>query len=730
MLKQLKNPISLAVGAGLSALLMGAGVAVIKWNDLQQLVPQLGQGQLVDSKQQPQSQKEEEKSAVLPLVGLSPQQRVQKLEAIANSSPSPDRNRARYLLASDLIQQKQGEKALTLLERLEADYPVLAAQIAMKRAQAYESLGDKAKAMAAWKELLTKYPENPVAAEALFVLGSKDEKLQEQAIAQFPSHPRTIEIVRDRLKKTPNSLPLLRLLLKHDHDSQNIGPVLNQLTMQHAAQLTPEDWEAIAFLYWQRREYGTSGQAYAKAPTTPRNVYRAARGQQLGGFKNEAIAAYQQLIRTFPNASDTGLGLIRLARISPQQDAITYLDRVIKDFPDRAGAALLDKAKILDALKSTKSASQARQLALKNYGDSDEVAEFRWQAARNLAKAGNYLGAWQWAQPISKQHPESELAPEAAFWVGKWAEKLGRKQDAKSSYEYVLTRYPGSYYAWRSAGELGLNVGTFTTVRQMLPQVVRPVEKPLLPAGSEAMKELYQLGQKRDARSLWQAEFQNYIQPTVAEQFTDGVLLLGVGQNIQGITQIESIDWWRDSKEEKAQVAALKQQPFYWQALYPFPYLEVIEKWSKERQLNPLLVIALIRQESRFEPTIRSVANALGLMQVLPSTGKWVADKINLKNFDLLNPNDNINLGTRYLDHTHETYNNNSLLAVASYNAGPGNIASWLQRFGLNDPDEFVEDIPFPETKGYVKHVFENYWNYLRLYNPEMTQTLAPFQNK
>ena len=722
MLKRLRNPIPLAVGAGI-LVLIGAGAAVIKWNDVVGLVPGLGESQQVlQLKPQPQ---DDPKSAVLPLVTVSPQSRASQLQAVAASNTlSEDRSRARYLLASDLIAQKQGKKALTLLEGLEQDYPVLAAHVAMLRAQAYESMGDKAKSTAAWKELLEKYPENPVAAAALFVLGRKDATLWDRAIASFPSHPRTIEIARLRLKKTPNQLSLLLLLLKYDQDSRDIGTVLNQLTIQHGAQLKPEDWEAIAFLHWQRREYGESGKAYAKAPATPRNVYRAARGQQLGGFKNEAIALYQQLVRDFPTAKDTGLGLIRLSRISPQQDALIYLDRVIKQFPDQAGAALLDKAKILDKINNTKSASQARQLALKKYGKSDEVVEFRWQAARQRAKAGDFLGAWQWAQPITKEHPESELAPEAAYWVGKWAGKLGRQAEAKTSYEYVISRYPGSYYAWRSAGELGWNVGTFTTVRQLIPQIVRPPEKPLLPAGSDAVKELYQLGQKRDARSLWQAEFNNYIQPTIAEQFTDGVLLLGVGQNIQGITQLESLGWWRDTDEEEAQLAELKKQPKYWQAIYPFPYLESIENWSKQRGLNPLLVTGLMRQESRFEPNIRSVANAIGLMQVLPSTGDWIAKQINLKNYSLETPNDNINLGTWYLGHTHETYDNNSLLAVASYNAGPGNVSNWIQKYGLNDPDEFVEDIPFPETQGYVKHVFENYWNYLRFYNPEIAQKL------
>jgi len=91
----------------------------------------------------------------------------------------------------------------------------------------------------------------------------------------------------------------------------------------------------------------------------------------------------------------------------------------------------------------------------------------------------------------------------------------------------------------------------------------------------------------------------------------------------------------------------------------------------------------------------------------------------------LENVNDNVNLGTWYLGHTHDEYNNNSMLAVASYNAGPGAVGGWLTRFGFKDPDAFVEKIPYPETQDYVKSVFENYWNYLRIYNPEISQKMA-----
>lgn len=719
MLKRRKNRVPLAAGAGLCVLLIGAPLLVAKsgiW---------LGQG---TNRDQPQEQLRliNPLSDVLPLVSLPPAQRTLQLQAIAQLPKSQERDRARYLLASDLIQQnQQGEKALRWLEGLEQDYPVLAAHIALKRAQAEELSRDKAKAQAAWLDLLKRYPDHPVAAEALFVLGRNDPKYWESASAQFPAHPRTLEIARSSLKQNPNQPKLLLLLALHAYHEPGIISVLNQLVSKYAAQLQPKDWEAVAFAYWENKVYSFAGAAYAKAPRTPLNVYRTGRGFQLGKKRPQAIAAYQQLVRAFPDAKETGTALLHLAKMAQTKDALTYLDRVISRFPDQTGEALVQKAEILDAIQSKKSAAEARQLLLTKYADSEAAAEYRWKVALARAAAKDYQGAWQWAQPIPTRNPKSILAPRAGFWVGKWANQMGRQRDAKAAFEYVLSQFPQSYYAWRSAAMLGLDVGNFNTVRQQNPEVVLP-ERSVLPAGSATLKELYQLGQDRDAWTLWQVEFQNYMQPTVAEQFTDGLMCLARGENLVGIAKVSTLED-RETPQEQAEYQELSRQLTYWQARYPFPFLKEIETWSQQRQLNPLLVTALIRQESRFEPKIRSVVGATGLMQMMPGTGKWVAERTNLKQYNVENPNDNIHLGTWFLDYTHQQYHNNSLLAVASYNAGPGNVSKWLRQLGKRDPDEFVEAIPFEETRGYVRQVFGNYWNYLRLYNPEISQLVAKY---
>ncbi len=685
MLKRRRARFSVLISVSVCVIAIGSLVAAMKW---------MGLGSFQKAEQPLEGANSE--SQVKMLVSLSPSERSAKLVELAatqSASTNPQQqispqSRARYLLASDLIQQGNAAKALNLLDKLEQEYPVLAAHIALKRAEAYQLTGDKGKAQKAWQELLKNYPSDPVAAEALYVLGKSKPEYWQQAITEFPAHPRSVEIALRKLKENPNQPQLMLLVAKYGHYVKDYGTILEQLVQRNSATLKPEDWEEIAFGYWEKQDYGKGAIAYGKAPRNAKNLYRKARGLWLDGKIPESRIAYQELVREFPDAEDTGLGLIRLSRLSEPKEAIVLLDRVISKFPNYAPEALLDKSQLLDKARSGQSASDTRKLLLTKYNNSDKAGELRWTIAQQFAKGGDLKSAWQWARELTTHNPDSEQAPEAAFWVGKWAQQLGREQDAKTAFDYTILRYPESYFAWRSAVLLGWPVGDFTTVRDLSPNVVRPPQRPELTAGSPTLKELYQLGQDRDAWTLWQIEFIDRVEPSIAEQFTDGLMRVAVGDNLDGLWMVGSLRQ-RDKPDDRTQYLELRQQPIYWQALYPFPYLETIVKWSQERKINPVLVTALIRQESRFMPAIKSSVGATGLMQVMPETAAWVAAQISLKKYSLENVDDNVKLGTWYLDHTHDEYKNNSMLAVASYNAGPTAVSDWLKRFNFSDPGCF-----------------------------------------
>jgi soluble lytic murein transglycosylase len=669
-------------------------------------------------------QEQHQASTVLQLVKLSSQKRAAKLQTIAaQPEPSLERSRARYLLAIDLLERYEGGPAVQWLTDLELDYPVMAPYILLKRGRGYELSNETIKAQESWQEIVEKYPDSPVALTALTLLGKADRQYWQVAVARFPNDPRLAVVLHQQLQQQPRSLDLMRQILQTAPVQAATTGVRDRLIKQQAKQLTPEDWQAVGDSFWRQGQYAKAIPAYQRAVATPQTLYRLARSQQLQDQKARAMAGYQKLIQTFPQAQETAQALQRLAQLSSPPQAIAYLRQLQSQFPNEAPQALLDEAELL--VKSDPArAAQARQTLLKRYSSADAAAELRWQIARQFAKTGKIQQAWQWAQQLAQQNPESSLAPKAIFWIGKWAQQLNRPDDAQTAFKQVLARYPYSYYAWRSASLLGWPVGDFQSVRSLQPTAQLPEVRPLPPAGSSLFKELYRLGQDEAALMVFEAEVsrrqneQNTDETTIPESFTLGLLQLAQRQYLKGINQILNLREDADTPAEKKDWQTLRQRPEYWQALFPLPYQGLIFEWSAKRQLNPLLTASLIRQESRFEKEIRSPVGATGLMQVMPDTAKWIAPQIKLKNYALTNPKDNIKLGTWYLDHTHDIYGNNSALAIASYNAGPGNVAKWLKELPSDDLDVFIENIPFAETKGYVEAVFSNYWNYLRIYDP------------
>jgi soluble lytic murein transglycosylase len=135
--------------------------------------------------------------------------------------------------------------------------------------------------------------------------------------------------------------------------------------------------------------------------------------------------------------------------------------------------------------------------------------------------------------------------------------------------------------------------------------------------------------------------------------------------------------------------------------------------------LDPFMVASLIRQESEFNPGAVSNANAYGLMQLLPQTGRTVARTLRVRRFQtatLLSPTTNLQLGTRYFRELVDRYNGRLEYALAAYNAGANRVDTWLAAGNFKDTEEFVESIPFTETREYVQAIMRNAIIYRRLY--------------
>jgi soluble lytic murein transglycosylase len=157
----------------------------------------------------------------------------------------------------------------------------------------------------------------------------------------------------------------------------------------------------------------------------------------------------------------------------------------------------------------------------------------------------------------------------------------------------------------------------------------------------------------------------------------------------------------------------------YWEALFPKAYWNDLKRSSAANGLDPYLVASLIRQESEFNPNAVSRANAVGLMQLLPKTGKAVAKEVKLKRYNasqLYTPAVNLQLGTRYFKGMVDRFGGSFEYALAAYNAGSDRVEDWLGQGKYRDPQEFVESIPFTETREYVQAILRNASVYKQIY--------------
>lgn len=152
---------------------------------------------------------------------------------------------------------------------------------------------------------------------------------------------------------------------------------------------------------------------------------------------------------------------------------------------------------------------------------------------------------------------------------------------------------------------------------------------------------------------------------------------------------------------------------------YPLPHQEIVQAAAGEHAVDPYLVFAIIRAESKYQTGAESPVGAKGLMQIMPETGAWIADQKGMEGFDtedLHKPEINIGFGCWYINNLEIEFKGNIPLTVAAYNAGRGKVEQWLADGTWNGDPEQMERIPFPETRQYVKNVLKNYEAYKAIY--------------
>lgn len=158
------------------------------------------------------------------------------------------------------------------------------------------------------------------------------------------------------------------------------------------------------------------------------------------------------------------------------------------------------------------------------------------------------------------------------------------------------------------------------------------------------------------------------------------------------------------------------QDPIVRQFAYPYDYRDVVEAVAAKEEVPPSLVASVILAESKYKNTAQSESGAIGLMQLMPDTARWVAQQMGHGNYtdaQLQEPTTNIELGTWYLSYLLKEFNGDEVQALAAYNAGRGHVESWLKEENWNG---MIDTIPFPETREYVRNVLTYQERYESLY--------------
>ncbi|NBV83236.1 hypothetical protein EBR57_03845 [bacterium] len=331
--------------------------------------------------------------------------------------------------------------------------------------------------------------------------------------------------------------------------------------------------------------------------------------------------------------------------------------------------------------------------------------EFGWNAylKQDYSTAFNILNKADWKFDL-------DVMSKVSFWVAKAMAQIDPGK-AQPLFKKVVEDHPFTYYGYRVATQLFPDtIGSISGRFKSTGLQIDPLYRTMLEAGlgDMAVADLdYRVTRMKDHNSK-----------TIV---TMAYLYSGMLQNHRAINLLTSLGFAINPKEPKISKEIA-------QLLYPRPYWDTILKYSTEYQVDPYLVVALMREESLFNAQARSRTGALGLMQIMPTTGQGIAKglRINWEGPEmLLVPQTNIRFGVCYIASLKKRFNNNPILMLSGYNAGPNATRKWLDNSPADvDMDIFVANIPYSETHYYVTRVLKSYWIYRLLYDPEFKDKL------
>jgi soluble lytic murein transglycosylase len=615
-----------------------------------------------------------------------------------------DRAKAQYGLAQSYLRGNEPDKARAAFEAIQKQYPGSPYAIGSNY-----YLGE-----ITWDKATAQKPDAAATAGADSASPSPDNQLNDAgsspATTASATTQKTSALQVTDVSTLKSALDLFVAYLRLSptgHFSENARGRLQEARAGVPLQLTSDQFDAIAYSFYASGKWIEALSLWSQYPRENRllevatcqahtHQITAARATLLRAVKSPAGAAGY-----VPAANYVCLSLSK-------EEATNFWKQVLQALSQHRDGALWNIAIRL----SPPASLQYFQKLANEYPSSRYAAESHWwlfwEAAQH--KTGKeLLSLIPQADKLAQTYKSSRAAPRFLFWAGKIAEHARNGKQAADDYRNILHAYSSDYYAFRAADRLA------------------QLEKKSLPFGwlkkyigaipdSWSLPEPSKLKNNELSGTVTELiKLKEYEEPlqflTDHDTETKAWLLGKLHQPIRSIA----------TATKELQEASLKAP--VWQYAYPLHYSsEIQDNCRKFSNVDPYLMHSLVREESHYDPDALSSSKAIGLTQVMPGTAYGVAKLLRITVTDpkeFFSPALNLKLGTEYFSYTLSRFQNNSLYAVAGYNGGAGAVKSWVSKEharGNDDPDAFVENIPFRETREYVRKVFGSYWNYIRVY--------------
>jgi peptidoglycan lytic transglycosylase len=503
-----------------------------------------------------------------------------------------------------------------------------------------------------------------------------------------------------------------------------------------ALSLSPQEQGERADQLREAKKFSEASKAYdlvlSQEGAEPKSATRVKKGECLYALKRftEAVPYLESAsaVGVQPDLARPALLHLGIAqqKAGGESQATVVFERVHRNFPGSVeGEEALYRIGMIAADGGRKAeAATAFQRLADEYPKGNFRDKGLWQAAWSAYRDSDWSGALKFLSALEKGAVDFPTQGKAVYWQARVREKQGDKTKAREEFQRAARVSPYSYYGFFSLKRLK-GSKEISETPEVPPEwkisktdpgrATPPAEK----NDSSSSEDLH----FRKALFLYQADMgrQSLTELQTAIKQSEGnssalrrLLEEARRSDAYYMPVLMGQKYWDTFKSIFADERAAEDYRVDLQ--FPFAFRPEVQRAAKEFSLSPYLIVALMRQESAFQPWVVSSANAQGLMQMLPATARMRARSLGGSTGDLLDPSDNIRLGTAELKGLLDLFSGNWIQAIAGYNAGPGRPRQWAAQNGSLEDDEFIEEIPFAETNLYVKLVLRNYWAYKTLY--------------